>query len=37
MLRGEPPAKDIAYDTYWLERATRRAEDKTEFKKKKAE
>jgi hypothetical protein len=37
VLRGEPPAKDIADDTYWLERATRRAEDKTEFKKKKAE
>ena len=40
MLRGgERPAKDIADDAYWLERAKRRgrAEDKTEFKKKKAQ
>ena len=37
VLRGEPPAKDIAEDAYWLERAKRHAEDKTEFKKKKAE
>ena len=35
VLRGEPPAKDIADDPYWLERARRRAEDKTEFKRKK--
>ena len=37
VLRGELPAKDIADDAYWLERARRRAEDKTEFKRKKAE
>jgi hypothetical protein len=37
VLRGEPLAKDIAEDAYWLERAKRHAEDKTEFKKKKAE
>ena len=37
VLRGEPPVKDIADDAYWLERAKLRAEDKTEFKKKKAE
>ena len=37
MVDAEVPAKDIADDAYWLERARRRAEDKTEFKRKKAE
>ena len=35
--RGEPPAEDVANGDCWLERTGRHAEDKTEFKKKKAE
>jgi hypothetical protein len=34
---GEPPAEDIADDDYWVGRAKRRTEDRTELKKKKAQ
>ena len=37
LLRGEPPAEDTDDGDYWLERAKRHAEDKTELRKRKAE
>jgi hypothetical protein len=37
VLRGEPPAKDVADNAYWLARAERwrQEQDQTELKKKK--